>query len=418
MKYIKLALRAVFFAVLLMCITIFTAVLVLNKTVSREYKINKGDTFRIDSAIPVTADFPGVKADESEFYNVGDSFDVDLKIFGVIPFTTANVTVVDESYVSVLGTPFGMKIYTNGVLVISAGEVQTVDGTANPSKDAGIKVGDYIRSVNGIDISCNEDLSEIVAESAGKPLSVEIMRDGKKKTVSVTPVRSNEEGLYRIGIWVRDSSAGIGTLTFYSPSNDIICGLGHGICDSDTGELLVPEHGELVSAEVISVKKGVSGEPGELKGRFTLDKISNILLNAENGVYGKTYKSSTASELTEVALKQDVKNGEAQIFCTVSGSTPELYSCTVQKRSNFFNSETQNMIVTITDERLINTTGGIIQGMSGSPILQNGKLIGAVTHVFVDDPTKGYAVYAENMLETAQNVAGQETKKTELKKAS
>ena len=411
MRYVRIALRAVFFAVLLLCITIFTAVFILNKTVSREYKINRGDVFRINSAIPVTADFSGAKADRSEFYNVGDVFDVDLKIFGIIPFSTASVTVVDETYVSVLGTPFGMKLYTDGVLVISVGEVQTVDGAVNPAEIAGIKVGDYIRSVNGIEISCNEDLSEIVSESAGNDLTVEIMRNGKPKTLSVKPVRSVEEGVYRIGIWVRDSSAGIGTLTFYSPADDIVCGLGHGICDSDTGELLIPEHGELVSAEILSAKKGVSGEPGELKGRFTLSKISDILLNAENGVYGKVTKPLTASDLKKVALKQEVKNGEAEILCTVAGASPVHYSCKIQKRASFFNSSTQNMTVTVTDERLIDLTGGIIQGMSGSPILQNGKLVGAVTHVYVDDPKSGYAVYAENMLETAKTVVGSQLKK-------
>ncbi len=418
MRYIRLAFRTLFFASLLICITIFTAVFILNKTVSREYKINRGDSFRIDSTIPVTADVKGATAQRSDFYNVGDVFDVDLKIFGIIPFTKASVTVVDDAYVSLMGTPFGMKVYTDGVLVISTGDVETSDGTVNPSKLAGIKVGDYIRRVNGIDISCNEDLTALVAESAGKPLEVNIMRNGKEKTLSVTPVRSADEGLYRIGIWVRDSSAGIGTLTFYSPSNDIICGLGHGICDSDTGDLLVPEHGELVGAEIVSVKRGAAGEPGELKGRFTLNKISNIELNAENGVYGRPYSDISISELTRVSLKQEVKNGEAQILCTVSGNKPKLYSCTVQKRAGFLNSATQNMIVTVTDKELIDITGGIIQGMSGSPILQGGKLIGAVTHVFVDDPTKGYAVYAENMLETAQITANSAPEKTETKKAS
>lgn len=413
MRYVKLALKTLFFASLLVCITIFAAVFMLSKTVSREYKINRGDTFKIDSAIPVTADFSGVKASKGDFYKIGDVFDVDLKIFGVIPFSTASVTVVDDTYVSVLGTPFGMKVYTNGVLVIEAGEVQTEGGNVNPAKTAGIKVGDYILSVNGTAITCNEDLSEIVTESAGQPLTFELSRNGKEKKVSVTPVRS-VEGIYRIGIWVRDSSAGVGTLTFYSPSSNIVCGLGHGICDSDTGELLIPEHGELVGAEIISVKKGTSGDPGELKGRFTFDKISNILLNAENGVYGKPYHLMDTSNLTEVALKQEVKNGNAQILCTVSGNTPQLYSCTIQKRASAFNSATQNMVITVTDEKLINTAGGIIQGMSGSPVLQGGKLVGAVTHVFVDDPTKGYAVYAENMLETANSAASGKN----IKKAS
>lgn len=413
MRYINLALKTLFFTLLLICITIFTAVFVLSSTVSREYKINRGDTFKIDSAIPVTADLSGVTASSEDFSKIGDVFDVDLKIFGIIPFSTASVTVVDETYVSVLGTPFGMKIYTNGVLVIETGDVQTNNGSINPSNISGIKIGDYIKRVNGNEISCNEDLSAIVADSAGETLQFDIVRDNKEKSVAVTPVLS-VENIYRIGIWVRDSSAGVGTLTFYAPKSDIVCGLGHGICDSDTGELLSVDHGELVGADIISVKKGEPGNPGELKGRFTFDKISNIALNNNNGVYGKPYSKMDTSNLTEIALKQDVKNGDAQILCTISGGAPSLYSCRIQKRNGAFNSDTQNMIVTVTDEKLLNTTGGIIQGMSGSPILQNGKLIGAVTHVFVDDPTKGYAVYAENMLETATKASAD----TELKKAS
>ena len=404
MRYLKLASRTLFFALLLMCITLFATVFVLSKTVSREYKINRGDTFRIDSAVPVTADLSGIKAENGEFAAVGEVFDVDLKLFGIIPFTKASVTVVEDTYVSVLGTPFGMKVYTDGVLVINTEEVDTATGTVYPAQIAGIKVGDYIRRVNGTPIACNEDLSEIVAESAGGPLKVEILRGKRVRTLSVTPVRSSE-GVYRIGVWVRDSSAGVGTLTFYSPTADVVCGLGHGICDSDTGDLLIPEHGELVGAEIISVKKGEPGEPGELKGRFTLNRLSDILLNTDNGVYGKPYSPIGASNLTEVALKQDVKNGQAQILCTVSGSSPKFYSCKVQKRASAYNSSTQNMIVTVTDEELLGITGGIIQGMSGSPIIQDGKLIGAVTHVFVDDPTSGYAVYAENMLETANEAA-------------
>lgn len=414
MRYVKLAFKTMFFAMLLICITIFTAVFVLNRTISHEYKINRGDTFKIDTAVPVTADLSGVKAENGDFVSVGDVFDVDLKLFGIIPVSKASVTVVEDTYVSVLGTPFGMKVYTSGVLVISTGDVKTESGSVNPSAAAGIKVGDYIRRVNGITITCNEDLSGIVAESAGQTLSVEILHNKKLKTVYATPALSKEEGLYRLGIWVRDSSAGVGTLTFYSPASNVVCGLGHGICDSDTGELLVPEHGELVGAEIISVQKGISGNPGELKGKFTLSKISNILLNGENGVYGEPYTMLGTSKLTEVALKQEVKNGEAQIMCTVSGTEPKLYSCRIQKRTGAYNSSTQNMIITVTDKELLSITGGIIQGMSGSPVIQNGKLVGAVTHVFVDDPTCGYAVYAENMLDTVNKVS----KNTSVKLAS
>ena len=178
MRYIRLAFKTMFFALLLICITIFTAVFILNHTVSREYKINRGDNFTIDSAIPVTADLSGIKADSGEFAEVGDVFDVDLKLFGIIPFTKASVTVVEDTYVSVLGTPFGMKVYTDGVLVIEANEIKTESGTVNPSKLAGIKVGDYIRRVNGRKITCNEDLSEIVSDSAGQALKAEILRQG------------------------------------------------------------------------------------------------------------------------------------------------------------------------------------------------------------------------------------------------
>ncbi|MBO7520514.1 MAG: SpoIVB peptidase, partial [Clostridia bacterium] len=295
-----------------------------------------------------------------------------------------------------------------------AGAVKTDSGSINPSKLAGINVGDYIRRVNGRKITCNEDLSELVSDSGGQPLKAEILRGKVKKTVYITPVLSSEEKIYRIGVWVRDSSAGVGTLTFYSPSNDIVCGLGHGICDSDTGKLLIPEHGELVGAEIISVKKGEAGNPGELKGRFTLNKISDIILNTDNGVYGKPYSEMDTSNLTEIALKQEVKDGDAQILCTVNGSAPRLYSCKIEKRSAAYNSSTQNMIVTVTDKELLKITGGIIQGMSGSPILQNGRLAGALTHVFVDVPESGYAVYAENMFETAQKAA----KNVALKEAS
>ena len=413
MRYVRLALRILFFTALLFCITVFAAIIVMSKTVSREYKINRGDTFKIDSAIPVTVDFKGAKASIEEYYSVGDVFDVDLKILGIIPFSKASVTVVDETYVSVLGTPFGMKIYTNGVLVISIGEVETASGSVNPAGDAGLKVGDYIRSANGERISCNEDLVAMVLESGGEPLTLEITRGNSTKEIRVTPAFDKDDNVYRIGVWVRDSSAGVGTLTFYSPVSNVICGLGHGICDRDTGKLLVPEHGELVGAEILSAVKGSAGEPGELKGKFTADKISDIALNTDNGVYGNPYEPLDTSKLTKVDYKQDIKNGDAQILCTVSGRKPKLYSCRIQKRAGAFDSETQNMIVTVTDKELIAATGGIIQGMSGSPILQNGELVGAVTHVFVDDPKKGYAVFAENMLDTAASVS-----KTRLKKAS
>ena len=405
-KFIKF----VFCMFFVFCSIIFTSVYLMSNTVEKNYKVNRGGELQIDSLIPVTAVYNGVKMSQSnQNHSVGDSFKVDLKIFGVIPFSTANVEVVDSMHVAVLGNPFGMKIYTDGVLVIEATDVNTPSGNINPAISAGIKIGDYIKTVNGQKISCNEELSQKVTESNGNSLSVEVLRAGETMRFNVIPIFDSSAGTYRIGIWVRDSSAGVGTLTFYSPANGIICGLGHGICDSDTETLLDVDKGELVGASILSVEKGSAGNPGALKGKFTYDSIADIQLNCENGVYGFAKQKISTPNLTEIALKQEVYDGDAQILCTVSGDTPKLYSCTV-KKSNSNRSNTQNLIVTVTDPELIENTGGIVQGMSGSPILQDGKLIGALTHVLVKDSLTGYGIYAENMLETAESVAERQLK--------
>ena len=405
-KFVKF----VFCMFFVFCSIIFTSVYLMSNTVEKNYKVNRGGELQIDSLIPVTAVYNGVKMSQSnQNHSVGDSFKVDLKIFGVIPFSTANVEVVDSMHVAVLGNPFGMKIYTDGVLVIEATDVNTPSGNINPAISAGIKIGDYIKTVNGQKISCNEELSQKVTESNGDSLSVEVLRAGKTMRFNVIPIFDSSAGTYRIGIWVRDSSAGVGTLTFYSPANGIICGLGHGICDSDTETLLDVDKGELVGASILSVEKGSAGNPGALKGKFTYDSIADIQLNCENGVYGFAKQKISTPNLTEIALKQEVYDGDAQILCTVSGDTPKLYSCPV-KKSNSNRSNTQNLIVTVTDPELIENTGGIVQGMSGSPILQDGKLIGALTHVLVKDSLTGYGIYAENMLETAESVAERQLK--------
>ncbi len=400
----KRVIKIFFVLCLIGCSCLFTSIYVLSDNISQSYKVTRGEELKIDSFVPITATYNGVKMSGNTIArHIGDSFTVDLKIFGVIPFSTADVQVVDNMYVSVLGNPFGMKIYTDGVLVIESTDITTASGNVNPATDAGIKVGDYIKTVNGKTVTCNEDLLQIVTESEGKDMHFVVVRDGKQFDCDVTPIIDGQTGIYRIGIWVRDSSAGIGTLTFYSPSDNVVCGLGHGVCDADTDTLLNILQGELVEAEIIEVQKGSTGNPGALKGKLSYNTIAEISLNSEQGVYGFMKQNLSTENLTEIALKQDIQDGNAQILCTVNGSMPKLYSCEI-KKTDKKNSTTQNMIVTITDQELINATGGIVQGMSGSPILQDGKLIGAVTHVLVDDPTKGYGIYAENMLETARSV--------------
>lgn len=403
--------RIVFATLLIFCSFIFTSIYIMSDDISENYKINRGDELTVDTFMPVTASYNGVKMSQGSFTRrVGDSFAVDLKIFGLIPFSTVNVEVVDDMYVQVLGSPFGMKIYTDGVLVIESVEIESEKGKENPAVEAGIEVGDYIKTVNGKVVTCNEDVLQLVMESGGSDMTFEVVRNGKSFSCVVTPVLEKSSGIYRVGIWVRDSSAGIGTLTFYSPSNDVVCGLGHGICDADTETLLEIDKGELVEADIIDIQKGSAGSPGALKGKLTYDSIADISLNCEAGVYGIMKQDVSGENLTEIALKQEVCDGKAQILCTVNGDIPKLYSCEI-KRIGSTNSETQNFTVTVTDKELIDATGGIVQGMSGSPILQDGKLIGALTHVLVSDSKTGYGIYAENMLDTAESVAEKELKK-------
>lgn len=407
LKILRIFFKCVFILALLLDTAVFGAVIYLNGSISDNYKIKKGDGLTFNTAVPITAEYEGLKLSQTgKTEQIGEEFDVKLKAFGIIPFSTVNVEVVDELHVSVLGTPFGMKLYTDGVLVIDITTVETASGSISPGEDAGVKKGDYILSADGKQVLTNEELSAAVAASGGNRIKLVIKRGGTQKTVYVTPALSKETNSYRIGLWVRDSSAGIGTLTFYSPATGIVCGLGHGVCDEDTGDLLELKNGEIVSAEIVSVEKGSSGSPGQLKGKFTYGTIGKIDCNSEKGVYSVLKGKLGFSRLTETALKQEVRDGDAQILCTVDGREPQLYSCRIKKRSSAYLSATQNMTVTVTDPELLKLTGGIVQGMSGSPILQNGKLIGAVTHVLIDDPTTGYAIFAENMLKEAESTAG------------
>ena len=377
-----------------------------SNSIADAYKITKGTEFGIDTLVPVTAEYNGVKFSSCEEINtVGKEIKVDVKLFGIIPVKSTTVEIVEESYVAVLGTPFGVKMYTDGVLVVDIQEIKSSGKTVNPAKEAGIKKGDYIISVDGKKVSTNEDLAEVFSKSQGKKLKTEIRREGKSKNFYITPVLSDEDGTYKAGIWVKDSTAGIGTLTFYCPNNNIICGLGHGIYDNETREIISFCSGEMVGAHIYSTVKGAKGVAGELKGRLTYTAIGELAGNFTNGVYGQARCNVNTDNLTQVAHKQEIKDGPATIITTVDEGEAMAYSCEIKVGSMHVNDTVQDLTVVITDENLLEKTGGIVQGMSGSPILQNGKLIGAVTHVLVDDPTKGYGIFAETMLETAQSLA-------------
>ena len=411
MKVARFLIKSIFILFLILSILIFSTVIYLDNSVSKEFKIKRGDNLKFNTKLPVTAIYEGTKlTGKSGFEKVGNTYSVELKAFGLFPISSVNVEVVDEMQVVVLGTPFGMKLYTEGVLVVDATDVETADGKVNPALNAGIKKGDYILSVNGNEIHSNEDLSAIVENSNGQQLHFVVMRSGKKIHINVNPVISNESGNYKIGIWIKDSSAGIGTLTFYSPATNMICGLGHGICDEDTNTILEVETGEIIDAEIISVEKGEAGSPGKLNGRLGYNTLGEINLNCERGVYSTLSGNIDMSRIYEIGLKNEIKDGKAKILCTIDQNGPKFYDCEIKIRNSAIHSKTQNLIVKVTDPDLLNKTGGIIQGLSGSPIIQNNKLVGAVTHVLVDDPTRGYAIFAENMLNTAQSACNGQLK--------
>lgn len=382
----------------------------LNFALPSSISVVSGETVKFASNLPVEAVFEGDSTSSANITkSLEKSYNVKLKAFGLFPIKTAGVSVVDNTNVLVLGMPFGTKIYTEGVMVVGIDTVATENGIVSPGESAGLKKGDTILTIDNKKVFSNENVAEIIENSSGNDIEFKILRNKKQLKLYVKPALCYQSGKYKTGIWVRDSGAGIGTLSFYCPNNKIICGLGHGVCDADTGQVLPLNSGELVGAEILAVEKGSAGNPGELVGRFTDKKLGDLVLNNDTGVYGNCLINYDNSKLMKIALKQEVVTGNAKIYTTVEGSKPQYYDCKIEKISHG-NSVTKNMVVKITDKRLINKTGGIVQGMSGSPIIQNGKLIGAVTHVLVDDPTKGYAIFVENMLETAQGVANEQLK--------
>ncbi len=323
----------------------------------------------------------------------------EIKAFGIIPVKTAYLHKTSEKYLVPCGTPFGIKMLTAGVVVVGLTPIETEKGSVAPAKNGGLKEGDIIISVNGEKISSFKDLSKKISTSDGSDLSLLVRRKGREINIRITPVRSITDGVFRCGIWARDSSAGIGTVTFYDAVNGRFGGLGHPVCDVDTGEMLPLSSGEVVPVTILDVEKGVAGDPGELKGTFISNiTVGNLYENTETGVYGQLKNTPVQNEPVPVCLKQDIKLGSAEILSTVSGRTPKNYKIEIEKINLSSSSPTKNMVVRIVDPALLEITGGIVQGMSGSPIIQNGKLVGAITHVFVNDPTRGYGIFVENML--------------------
>jgi len=341
-----------------------------------------------------------VPADGSDFAR---SYPAEIKLWGTIPVKNSTVTVVHRRYVTLGGNVFGLRIFADGVIVAGVGTLASGNATVAPAKKAGIKQGDVIKEINGKTVTSNHEVSRAAEESHGEKLSVKLIRDGKTKTVEVVPAKDNADGKYKLGMWVRDSSAGVGTVTFVDNVTGTVAGLGHAICDADTGGIIPLGSGDMLNVIIRGCVKGTSGTPGELCGVFGNKVLGELYINGSDGVYGVVSEKDSSAKKIPVALSSEVKTGKAQIVSTVDGGETEYFDIEITKIHRG-DGEEKNMVIKVTDDDLLEKTGGIVQGMSGSPIVQNGMLIGAVTHVFVNDPQQGYAIFAETMIETAEEL--------------
>ncbi|MBR6598833.1 MAG: SpoIVB peptidase [Oscillospiraceae bacterium] len=328
-----------------------------------------------------------------------------LMLMNVIPIKSVEVQNIDVPMLSPCGKPFGIKLIMDGVMVIKTGDVVCNGKNISPAKNAGIKKGDIIKSVNGTEITSNNELEKAVSDLSSRKIQIVLIRDGKEICTEISPVYSDSDGKYKLGIWVRDSSAGIGTVTYLDTLTNTFGGLGHPVCDSDTGQIIPLSSGEVMEVNICGVKKGICGTPGELQGSFSgPESCGMLMINNKYGVFGTISPDFSASEPIPMALKQDIKTGKAHIYSTLSGDEPEVYEIEIEEIDYNTDNTSKNMVIKITDKELLKKSGGIVQGMSGSPIIQNGKLVGAVTHVFVDDPSRGYGIFCENMYEISQGL--------------
>lgn len=382
---------------LVVSLTLMGAVGYFGTVLPDTYYLSDGGTATVNCLFDITieAGDAAIAASTGE----AEATDAEIRLFGVIPVKNAKIVHADAKMLIPGGSPVGVKLLTDGVMVVKTAEV--MEGVS-PAHEAGICAGDNIISANGEKLYSSARLSEIIEDSQGSEIVFEVARNGRSFEVSVTPIYSENDGVYKAGLWIRDSTAGVGTLTFIDPETGIFGALGHPISDSDTLTTLPLGSGEIVDVVITGYDKGERGCPGELYGTFVSGLASGTIeLNCEQGIFGTvTYPSR--QEAIPIAFKSEVRTGPATILTTIDGSTPQEFEVEIEKVSLSSSAKSKNIIIKVTDPELLEKTGGIVQGMSGSPIIQDGKLVGAVTHVFVSDPTRGYGIFIENMLEATE----------------
>ena len=303
-----------------------------------------------------------------------------------------------------VGKAVGIKLFSDGVVVVGTSDIATDGGNVNPAKACGLREGDIITHINATEVDTIEEVSALLQELEGEPMSIRAIRDDRQVQFTARAALCSADGAYKLGAWIRDSMAGIGTVTFYCPETGAFGALGHGISDVDTALLMPLESGSILPATVAGVEKGEKGDPGQLQGVFDTGSTLGLLhANTSGGVFGVLADSGWIEGTpVEAARREEVKTGEATILCNISGDQVSEYAVRIEKVFPESAGDCRDYLLKVTDPRLLEATGGIVQGMSGSPILQNGKIVGAVTHVLVDDPSSGYGIWVGRMLQQCE----------------
>ena len=328
----------------------------------------------------------------------------EITLFENIYLKNISITTMENMEVVPVGKIIGLKLYTNGVLIVGMSEIEDKNNILNkPYENSDIEEGDTILKINEKEVENIDILKNIVNESKGENLELTLLRNGNVITTSIKPIETNDNN-YKLGLWVKDAATGVGTMTFYEPSSNSFAVLGHGITDSDTDSLINIDSGELVTSRIISVKKAEIDNPGEIKGTIVNQQtIGSVTKNTQFGVYGVLNNFSElnidTSKKVKVALRDEIKEGDAKILCALDNSNiTKEYDIKIEKiyKDNEYNNK--SMLIRVTDKELLNKTGGIIRGLSGAPIIQNEKFVGAITNVLVSNPEIGYAIFADLMI--------------------
>lgn len=365
--------------------------------------IREGQSIKSNTFVKVREETDTVKASS----NTNKDKKASVNLLGIFPVKSVSIKSVSNDIVLYPGgQPVGVKLSTKGVLVVALSDIKTENGkVSSPSALGGIQIGDNIIKINDTLVKNAEQTQSQINSSEGKNLKITIDRKGEQLEKIVKPIKSSEDKNYKIGLWIRDSTAGVGTLTFYDEKTKMFAALGHPITDVDTGTILSINSGEIVSSSIVSVKRGLRGNPGELKGIFVNEEtiLGHIQKNTECGVFGKsnTKLANKYDKPMKVALRNEIKEGPAKILTTIDGDNPKYYDIQIEKLLSQDTPGPKSMIIKVTDPVLLEKTGGIVQGMSGSPIIQDNKIIGAVTHVLINKPDVGYGIYIEWMLKDA-----------------